>query len=118
MVREVLRQRRTTRIPGAPEYVRGLLNVRGTVLTVLDVGLRLQPDRASIDGGAIIIVHVGGRLVGLAVDEVLQVAAVQAAEPSDVSENDTSHLARKLGQSDGRIVFHLDVPELVNQALV
>ena len=118
IVREVLRDRRTTRIPGAPEFVRGLLNVRGNVLTVLDVGCRLEPDRAPVEDGAIIIVQVGGRRVGLVVDEVLRVGMVRPEIPSGGSEGDTSHLVRKLGQLDGRIVFLLDVTELVNQALV
>lgn len=128
LVREVVPNRRTTRIPGAPAFVRGLLNVRGNVLTVLDVGMRLEPDRHPVETaeGSIIIVHVGSHRVGLVVDEVLQVRAVPPEGPENQSENqsenqpegDAPHLVRKLGHLDGRIVLLLDVPAFVTQALV
>ncbi|MEX2178721.1 MAG: chemotaxis protein CheW [Gemmatimonadaceae bacterium] len=51
-VREILRGagRHVTRIPGAPPYVRGLTNMRGDVLTVLDVGMRLWPESRPVEG--------------------------------------------------------------------
>jgi chemotaxis signal transduction protein len=63
-------------------------------------------------------VQVGGRRVGLAVDEVLHVGLVRPEIPSGGSQGDPSPMVRRLGQLDGRIVFLLDVSELVNQALV
>ena len=118
LVREVVPFRPTTRMPGAPPFVRGLLNVRGNVLTVLDVGMRLEPDRPPIETGSIIIVHVGDRRAGLAVDEVLRVDSVAEEPPEDPSSGATPPLVRKLGHLDGRIVFLLDVTTFVTQALV
>ncbi|HEU4993983.1 MAG TPA: chemotaxis protein CheW [Gemmatimonadaceae bacterium] len=118
LVRQVVRFRPPTRIPGAPPFVRGLLNVRGNVLTVLDVGMRLEPDRPPIETGSVIIAQVGDRRAGLAVDEVLHVGSVPE-DPSDESpQGDPQPLVRKLGHLDGRIVLLLDVTAFVTQALV
>ena len=41
-VREIIPYRRATRLPGAPSFVQGLINLRGTIVTVLDLGTRLE----------------------------------------------------------------------------
>src|SRR5688572_29558867 len=71
-VREIITFRRATRLPGAPPYVQGLINLRGTIVTVLDLGARLDPTRQPMRdaGGSIILVEHGARVVGVAVDEV------------------------------------------------
>lgn len=118
LVREIVRFARMTRIPGAPPFVRGLLNVRGEVLSVLDVGMRLMPDRAPRDDGAIMVVQIGNRQAGLLVEEVLGVQAVAPQEQQDVAAKYDSGIVRHLGHMDGRIVLFLDVPAFVNQSLV
>jgi purine-binding chemotaxis protein CheW len=66
----------------APPYVRGLVNMRGHVVTLIDVGHRLGLGPKALDHATpAIIVSVGGELVGLLVDEVQDVIA---AEPGDV----------------------------------
>ena len=46
-VREIIPYCRATRLPGAPSYVTGLINLRGSIITVLDLGLRLGVAAAS-----------------------------------------------------------------------
>jgi purine-binding chemotaxis protein CheW len=119
LVREIVRFARMTRIPGAPPFVRGLLNVRGEVLSVLDVGMRLMPDRAPREDGSIIVVQVGDRQAGLVVEEVIGVQAV--ASQGDEKQGDAKYdeeIVRPLGHLDDRIVLLLDVPTFVNQSLV
>jgi purine-binding chemotaxis protein CheW len=106
-----------TRVPGAPPFVRGLLNVRGDVLSVLDVGLRLDPDRPPPQGGSIVVAQVEERQVGLVVEEVIGVHVLQEgpkAEPSPAQRE----IIRETGHLDGRIVLYLDVPAFVRQSLV
>ena len=45
-IREIVPFRQATRLPGAPAYVQGLINLRGTIVTVLDLGVRLAASRA------------------------------------------------------------------------
>ncbi|HEU4641819.1 MAG TPA: chemotaxis protein CheW, partial [Gemmatimonadaceae bacterium] len=70
-MREIIPFRRATRLPGAPPYVAGLMNVRGIIVTVLDIGVRLDataPDRTT---GSVMLIEHGTKVVGAAVDEVL-----------------------------------------------
>ena len=52
-VREIIPYRRATRLPGAPPFVQGLVNLRGTIVTVLDLGARLDPARPPVRDGSI-----------------------------------------------------------------
>jgi purine-binding chemotaxis protein CheW len=79
-VREIVPFRRPTRLPGAPKYVLGLINLRGTIVMVFDLAVRLEPSRSMLADGSIMLVSVGGttagglpRAVGFAVQEVLDV---------------------------------------------
>ena len=79
---EIIPLRRITRLPGAPPFVRGLINMRGTIVTVLDLGMRLDPSRAPITDGSILLVRHRERLVGLIVEEVADVRALDV-EPRE-----------------------------------
>src|ERR671912_28571 len=70
-VREIIPYRRATRLPGAPPFVQGLINLRGTIVTVLDLGTRLDPARPPMREGSIILATHGTHVVGVAVDEVM-----------------------------------------------
>lgn len=88
-VREVVTARAFTRLPGAPTPVRGLVNLRGRITTVVDLGLLLELPSSSTPGHRVVVVEHRGRAVGLAVDDVLRIVgpARPAAEgpPEDAS---------------------------------
>ena len=123
-VREIVPSRHTTRLPGAPAYVRGLMNLRGSILTVVDLGLRLgEATAARADGSTVLIQH-GQRLVGLAVDEVMDVqplATDRLETPVAPGANAPEQLAavvHGLGHlGDGRVVILLDIHSVVSQVL-
>lgn len=73
-VREVVRADRETRVPGAPPMVRGLVNVRGVVVTVLELSVLLGVFSVVTSSSVVLIEH-GSRLIGLAVDAVRDVRA-------------------------------------------
>jgi purine-binding chemotaxis protein CheW len=77
---QVLRMAAPTPVPGAPPFVRGLLNVHGAVLLVLDAGARLGAPAAPLRPGAhLLVASAGGRRLALAVDRVLGVREVDDA---------------------------------------
>jgi purine-binding chemotaxis protein CheW len=88
-VREIIPSRTVTRLPGAPAWVLGLLNLRGSVVTVVDLA-----DRLGLGGGAaqsVIVVELGGKTIGVRVDAVESVALaedarVEAVEPARSAE--------------------------------
>ena len=117
-VREIIPYRRATRLPGAPPYVQGLINLRGTIVTVLDLGMRLDADRAPVREGSIILATFGTRVVGVAVDEVMDVQAI-TEEPVGMSAGDTPRgLVRGLGHLEDGVVVLVDIHALVTQVLL
>ncbi len=75
-VREVVRAVTVTRVPGAPALVRGIINVRGAVVTVLELSVLLGAERA-VTGSSVVLLEHGARLIGLAVDVVRDVRVQQ-----------------------------------------
>ncbi len=118
-VREIIPYRRATRLPGAPAFVQGLVNLRGTIVTVLDLGVRLDPAREPVREGSIILAQHGTHTVGVAVDEVMDVQAMEE-EPVDTGAGVESRggLVRGLGHLGDDIVALIDIHLLVTQVLL
>lgn len=73
-IREIIRPQKLTPIPKAPRFVEGVINLRGAVIPVTDLRKRFdQPVSDETRKHRIIICAIGGRIVGLLVDEVLEV---------------------------------------------
>ena len=119
-VREIVPVRRATRLPGAPDYVAGIINLRGTVITVLDLGRRLVDEPVDQNVGSIVIVEHGPKVVGLCVDDVRDVQALDGAQLDRVSgaEDAREGLVRGVGRVGGGVVVVLDVQALVGQVLL
>ena len=79
-MREVVPLGRVTRLPGAPDSVLGLINVRGSIVTVVNAGAVLHPAAAAAPLRMVLIADVGVRGVGLAVERVADVRALRPEE--------------------------------------
>ena len=79
-MREVVPLGRVTRLPGAPDSVLGLINVRGSIVTVVNAGAVLHPHDAGAPLRMVLIADVGVRGVGLAVERVADVRALRPEE--------------------------------------
>lgn len=112
---EILPLRPAARLPGAPPYVRGLINVRGTIVTLLDVGARLEPGRAPVETGSILLIRYRDRLVGLAVEEVVDVRELEI-DMSGAAGG--AAITRGVATADGATVVVLDVEALIRQVLL
>lgn len=123
--REIIPLRPMTRLPGAPPFVRGLINMRGTIVTVLDLGVRLDPTRAPSRDGSILLVRHHERLVGLIVDEVADVRVldiedaggeVHAGPPTAAGA--AGGIVRGMATADDTAVVVLDLDALIKQVLL
>jgi purine-binding chemotaxis protein CheW len=116
-VREIIPLRRATRLPSTPPYVMGLINVRGSIITVIDLARRLQGTPVGA-GGAIVLVEHDGRTIGVAVDEVLEVRRVR---PDEIAPPGPEHagggVIAGLGHSRGSIVIVLDIHAIIRHVL-
>ena len=110
-VREIRGWTRTTSLPHAPPFVRGVINLRGTVLPVVDLALRLELDASEPeDRNVIIVVDVGSRVMGLRVDavsDILSFSDDQLQPPPDMTSK--SRFVRALTILDDRMVRILDL---------
>jgi purine-binding chemotaxis protein CheW len=118
IVREILPPSPATRLPGAPSYVRGLINVRGTVITVIDLVARLVGRPARPDGPVMLIEH-QNRLIGVAVDEVIE---VQPLPPdgwqTPIGDLLPGGIVYAMGEIDSQTVLLLDIRALLTNVLV
>src|SRR5215213_11119839 len=114
IVREILPRLPATRIPGVPDAVEGLVNVRGSLLTVLDGHLLLQQERRPSDEGAIVVLEVKGKSYGLGVGQVLdflQVPAEAVVERRELPGVDP-RLVKAVGLESNQHFILLDVDAL------
>jgi len=116
-VREIVPYRRATRLPGAPSFVQGLINLRGTIVTVLDLGTRLDPARPPMREGSIILATHGTHVVGVAVDEVMDVQGI-SEEHVESHGGARDALIRGLGHLESDVVVLVDIHTLVTQVLL
>lgn len=72
-VREIVPILGTTRLPGAPTFVRGLINLRGNLVTVLDAAMCLYSVSADDSAASILLVERNGRVAGVVVDHVFDI---------------------------------------------
>ena len=117
-VREIQRARPGTRLPGAPAAVTGLINVRGTIVTVVDLAVALGLRAEPVPGSVILVEH-GSKVVGVGVDEVGEVQRWADdrldAAPPDVQSGGA---VRALGAHAGGVVIVLDIHDLLSHVLV
>jgi purine-binding chemotaxis protein CheW len=118
-VREIVPARPATRLPGAPEYVCGLINLRGAIVTVVDLGRRLGESASARADGSIILVEHAGRTMGLAVDEVRDVQPVDPRRVEAVSgDRALGGIVCGIGHLDDGVVLLLDVGLVVQHVLI
>lgn len=118
-VREVLPLGALARLPGAPPHVLGLLNVRGRLVTVMDLGRRLAPDAAVGSGGYVLIVAAGERHAGCRVDAVARAVPLgEIHPPAGVGNEGAGGIVMGVGEVDGEPVAVLDLPAFVRDTLV
>lgn len=119
-VQEVIRHQEMTRVPLAPAVVRGLINLRGQIVTAIDLRRRLElPDRG--DGGlpVNVVVQTDDGAVSLLVDEigdVLDVPAGAFERPPETLRGPARDLIRGAYKLDGRLLLVLDTDRAVNLA--
>ena len=116
-VRETRGWTRTTPMPHAPAFMRGVINLRGTVLPVMDLALRLNmQSQKTSDRNVIIVVTLNGTLTGLLVDAVSDIVAISVEDlqtPPEMSSDPQSTVVRALTVIDDRMIRVLDLAAIV-----
>ncbi len=117
-MREILPVLPATRVPGAPEQVVGLINVRGRIITLVDAHKCLG-QRCQETAGSLVLLELGSRTVGLIVDEVIDLISVAEGM---LAERDglpgiEADFVRAVGRQGGESFALLDTEALLSPIL-
>jgi purine-binding chemotaxis protein CheW len=119
-VREIRGWTRATPLPHAPHFMKGVINLRGTVLPVMDLAERLGfPPQEKSDRNVIIIVKHGDTITGLLVDAVSDIIALTSDNmqpPPDMSTNNLPNVVSALTLVDDRMIRILDLSAIINMS--
>lgn len=117
-VREIRGWTRTTPLPHAPKFMKGVINLRGTVLPVMDLAIRmgLEP-RKQNERNVIIVVNHASTMTGLLVDAVSDIIALSSSDlqsPPDTQSDQSSGLVSALTLIEERMIRVLNLDAIAN----
>lgn len=119
-IQEIVRMLPVTRVPRAPTFIEGVVNLRGKIVPVIDLRKRFglepfQPTKAT----RIIIINVEAKTVGLVVDAVKEVLRLETSAisppPELVSGGVDEAFIQAVGRVGGRLIIMLDVGRLLSR---
>lgn len=117
-VQEVLRVTEIAPVPGAPDYVMGIINLRGNVVTVLDTRRRFGlPSHEMDDSTRIVVIESEQTVVGILVDSVAEVVELRrsAIESSpSVGNDESSKYIEGVANHDGELLILVDINKLLS----
>ena len=120
-VQEIIRHQQLTRVPNSPDYVDGVINLRGKVIPVIALRKRLGLDYASEGGQTrIVVLEVQNTVLGFVVDsvpEVLRIAASAVVAPPRVAKAEREYVSG-VARLDDRLLMLLDVDQIMNSGEV
>jgi purine-binding chemotaxis protein CheW len=117
---EIVRVPEITVVPDAPDYLEGVINLRGKIVSVMDLRKRFGDKLATLKKqNRILVVEHSGKLAGLIVDsatEVLKIAAADVEPPPAAFQEGGLNCVTGLGKVRGRLIVLLDMTRLLAPA--
>lgn len=116
-VQEIIRPVAITRVPHAPPFVEGVINLRGRIVPVIDLRKRFRlPERAHDKDTRIIVVELVDKVIGFMVDAVREVIRVDRATiepPPELAVGIDAHYITGVAKLDDRLLILLDLDEVL-----
>ena len=116
-VQEIRGYENPTRIAHAPAFIKGVTNLRGTIVSIVDMRLRFNCAQAEYNSFTVVIVlNLRERVVGIVVDsvsDVIELTAEQVQPAPDVESTIDARCIRCLGSVGGRMLILLDIEKLM-----
>jgi len=119
-VQEIKRYEMLARLPDAASYVKGVFNLRGKIVPVVD--MRVRFNLANVEYGeftVMIILNVADRTFGIVVDgvsDVIQLTPEQIQRPPDMGASSASQFIMGIGTLDNRTLILMDIEKLISAA--
>ena len=116
-VQEIILIGEVTSLPQTPPYIKGVINLRSTVIPIVDLRLRFGlPEERVSDETRIMVVNVAGKTIGLIVDavsEVLRIAQEQISPPPPTVAGLEQNYLVGLAKLDERLLILLDIEQII-----
>jgi len=117
-VQEINRMVEITRVPQAPNYVEGVINLRGKVVPIVDLRKRFNLELKEYDKNTrIVVVDIGGNIMGMIVDsvsEVLRLSANTIEPPPDIVTGVNAEYIKGVAKLEDRLLIFLDLSRVVD----
>lgn len=116
-VQEIRSYEQPTRMANAPAFIKGVINLRGVIVPIIDMRLKFNLEQVNYDAFTVVIVlNIGHQVVGMVVDSVSDVISLKPEQlcpvPGFSSDIDSDHLLA-IGQVDQRMLILLDIEKLM-----
>lgn len=117
-VQEINRMVEVTRVPNAPEYVDGVINLRGKVIPIVDLRRRFGMQRKEKDKNTrIVVVELNGKVLGFVVDAVSEVLRIQKSvtePPPPIIAGIEAEYITAIGKLENRLLILLDLERVLS----
>lgn len=115
---EIIGIQEITVVPELPEYIKGIINLRGQIIPVMDVRLRFgKPFKEYNDRTCVIVVDIKGVSVGLIVDTVSEVYSIKDEDvvaPPDLTKGLSNRYIKGIGKGSSKVKLLIDCERLLN----
>jgi purine-binding chemotaxis protein CheW len=119
MVHEIVRVPDITAVPDSPEYIEGVINLRGKIVSIVDLRKRFGEKQITRSKkNRILVVEVETKMVGLIVDaasEVLKMAATHVEAPPNVFEEGELNYVTGVGKLNDRLIILIDLNKILQK---
>ncbi len=121
-VTEIIRSQKITEVPDMPSFVKGVINLRGKVIPVMDLHLRFSIKETTYDDfTCVVVIRVDDQAVGLLVDrvsEVLNIPKKEIEPPPQVRKGESSRFVKGMGKAGDKVKILLDAHKLLFEELI
>lgn len=119
-VQEIIRMPDITRIPRSPDYVKGVINLRGKIIVVMDLDKRFgMPLQELTEESRIVVVDIEGTIVGLVVDSVSEVIRLNNSNieptPDIISQKINAEYLKGVGKMNDRLLILLNLKSIISE---
>jgi purine-binding chemotaxis protein CheW len=118
-VQEIIRMMAVTKVPNAPCFIEGVINLRGRVIPIIDLRIRLGLERISHNSSTrIIVLEISSKTIGFIVDSVNEVLRIPKSiietPPDIISRGINSEYITAVGKLDDRLLILLDLEKILS----
>ena len=116
---EIIENQTITEVPEMPGYMKGIINLRGKIIPVMDVRLRFgKESRDYDDRTCVIVIDLSGIYIGLIVDSVSEVISIPSQEISElpsINAGQKSGYVKNIGKVSGNVILLIDCEKLLSE---